>query len=451
VRSHLDAIDWPAIPSARGAAVLAVLGQLERSEWWTPERLAAHQLAQARRLLRHACLTVPWYRERRALYERLTGADSGLADWRALPFLTRRDVQDAGERLWSAYLPAAHGPVSDQYTSGSTGQPIHVRGTNVTALMWHAVTLREHRWHARDLAGRLAVIRSTARGHAEPPDGAQLPDWGPPANEVYATGPCSVLHVSADIATQAHWLARQRADYLLAFPSNVAALIAEFAAHGARPPALKAVRTIGEMVPPELRGACREAWDAPLQDVYSSNEFGYIALQCPLGEHYHVNAETVLVEVLDAAGRPCAPGEIGRLVVTGLHNLAMPLVRYELGDYAEVGAACPCGRGLPVIARILGRTRNILRLPDGRQRWPSFPAKVWSSVAPVRQLQLVQERLDLVVARVVTGRELTEAEAGRLLDALRASLGYTGGMKVERVAAIAPGAGGKYEQFLSRL
>jgi phenylacetate-CoA ligase len=76
----------------------------------------------------------------------------------------------------------------------------------------------------------------------------------------------------------------------------------------------------------------------------------------------------VLVEILDAQGRPCRPGEIGRVVATPLHNVAMPLLRYELDDYAEVGQACACGRGLPVIRRILGRRQNMLRLPDGGER-----------------------------------------------------------------------------------
>jgi phenylacetate-coenzyme A ligase PaaK-like adenylate-forming protein len=61
------------------------------------------------------------------------------------------------------------------------------------------------------------------------------------------------------------------------------------------------------------------------------------------------------VEVLDEEGRPCAPGETGRVVATSLNNFAMPLIRYETGDTAEVGAPCPCGRGLPVLTRIMGR------------------------------------------------------------------------------------------------
>ena len=63
---------------------------------------------------------------------------------------------------------------------------------------------------------------------------------------------------------------------------------------------------------------------------------GIIALQCPSGGLYHLQSESVHVEILDEAGRPCAPGEIGRVIVSPLHNFAMPLLRYESGDYAPI-------------------------------------------------------------------------------------------------------------------
>src|SRR5262249_14466253 len=141
-------------------------------------------------------------------------------------------------------------------------------------------------------------------------------------------------------------------------------------------------------------------------DSYSSEELGYIGLQCPGREHYHVQAENLLVEVLRGDGSPCVAGETGRMVVTTLHNFAMPFVRYANGDYAEVGPACPCGRGLPVLTRIAGRQRNMLMRPDGVQHWPSFPTEVWGGIAPVRQLQVVQDALDHVEVRLVLPRDL---------------------------------------------
>src|SRR3546814_12850457 len=89
--------------------------------------------------------------------------------------------------------------------------------------------------------------------------------------------------------------------------------------------------------------------------LYSTHEFGYLAFQCPQHDHYHVQAEAALVEVLNEAGKPCRPGEIGQVVTTPLLNFAMPMISYAVGDLAEVGPPCPGGRGLQVRKRILGR------------------------------------------------------------------------------------------------
>jgi phenylacetate-CoA ligase len=129
-------------------------------------------------------------------------------------------------------------------------------------------------------------------------------------------------------------------------------------ARGIRFPRLREVRTSGEPVGATTRQLCRDAWNVPVTDVYAAAEAGCIALQCPGSEHYHVQSESVLVEVLDGWNRACAPGTVGRVVVTTLQNFAMPLVRYDIGDLAEVGAPCPCGRGLPVLTRIAGRVRD---------------------------------------------------------------------------------------------
>src|SRR3546814_10844500 len=110
-------------------------------------------------------------------------------------------------------------------------------------------------------------------------------------------------------------------------------------------PRLREVRTLSELLPPETRRLCRDVWGLKIADLYSTQEAGYLALQCPEHEHYHVQSEAVLLEVLDEEDRPCRPGEVGRVVVTPLTNFAMPMIRYAVGDLDEVGAPCPCGRG----------------------------------------------------------------------------------------------------------
>ena len=97
-----------------------------------------------------------------------------------------------------------------------------------------------------------------------------------------------------------------------------------------------------EVLEPGIRDAALSHWGVEVADAYSTVELGTIAHQCPANENLHVQSESILPEVLGDDGTPCLPGEVGRVVITALHNFATPLIRYELGDYAEVGEACPC-------------------------------------------------------------------------------------------------------------
>ena len=128
-----------------------------------------------------------------------------------------------------------------------------------------------------------------------------------------------------------------------------------------------------------------------LIDGYSSQECGAIALQCPQGDGYHVMSESMLVEILDDNGDHCGPGEIGRVVVTDLQNLASPIIRYDIGDYARLGASCSCGRGLAKLEQILGRQLNLLVKPNGDRHWPLVGFHNFDAIAPIRQYQMIQE------------------------------------------------------------
>ncbi|HUJ85932.1 MAG TPA: AMP-binding protein [Burkholderiales bacterium] len=443
LRSSVPGATWPALPAPGAAAALALLWQLERSERLDPAALRALQLRQLEALLAHAWASVPWYREHWAgRYDPARQLSAGR--FAELPLLPRRALQLEYDALNSAAVPPEHGALSESRTSGATGSPVRVRKTGLTTLLWNAFTLRDHRWHGRDLRRKLAVIRQgLAPGEA--------PNWGSATAGLVETGPCVMLGPQADIDAQLAWLEREQPAYLLTYPSSVAELARASLARGAALHELREVRTLGESLDPETRTLCREAWGVPLTDVYSAEECGYIALQCPEGEHYHVQAEGVLVEVLDEHGAPCAPGQTGRVALTSLHNFATPLVRYELGDYAEVGEPCACGRGLPVLKRVLGRVRNMLVTADGRRYWPTFGVRSLSEVAPVLQVQCVQKRHDLVEARIVASAPLEAAQEAELRARILSRLPPGIALELSYPARIERSAGGKFEDFVCEL
>ncbi len=439
----MPGIEWPAIPNAAAATVLAMVRQLEGSQWLDGSALLTRQLRQLQALTRHAHESVPWYRR--------TWQDSydprgelRYEDFARLPLLTRRDLQEGFDALRCASVPAAHGAVEERRTSGSTAAPVRFLATRVAGLFWNAFTLRDHLWHRRDMHQKLAVIRrESERGRAA--------NWGPATLGVVATGPTVAHSIREDAGALLDWLREEAPGYLFTYPSLVTELARLSIDRDIALPGLLEVRTLAESVSPDTRALCRAAWGVPLTDLYSASETGYIALQCPDHDNYHVMAEGVLVEVLDEHGKPCSPGEVGRVVVTPLHAFAMPLIRYDIGDYAEVGEPCPCGRGLPVLRRILGRVRNTLVTADGRRFWPIFGTQALMDAAPLQQYQFVQTTPTHVEARIVAKTPLSAEQEALLRDRVVSML--PAGMVVTIVYRdrIDRSASGKFEEFVSEV
>lgn len=430
--ASLHGVVWPALPAITPAGTHAALAQLERTQWLSPDELARHQRAQRDVLLAHAAASVPHYR---AIDPR---------DFASVPILTRAALAAAGDDLLSRAYPASHGPAPEVSTSRTSGAPVRVRGTGVVGALWGAITLRDHHWHQRDLHAHLAAIRYTG-GEAPPPDGLRRRGWGPATAALAPDAPLSVLSVTAPTDAQLAWLLRADPTYLITYPSSLHALLRAIAATGAQLPALREIRTVGEVLAPGTRGLCQDVLGVPIVDTYSAQEVGYVALQCPAHPHYHVQAERLIVELVRDDGTPCAPGELGRVVVTDLHNFATPLLRYDLGDYAELGGPCPCGRGLPVLTRVVGRRRNMLVFPDGRTVFPVFTVAC-RQAARYRDLQLVQLRRDALRLRVVPDGPLDDAA---LIAALRGALGHPFDVEIELVDEIARTPAGKLEEVVS--
>jgi len=439
--SAAPGIAWPAIPAARAARELALQFQLDQSQWWSPAELERAQLGQIGRLLAHAFEHSTFWHERLLAAGYRRGAPVTPGWFEQIPVLAREDVRGRFDDLCCRHVPPDHGEVQEGGTTGSTGMPVQIRDTALNHLLWRAMTLRDALWHGRDLSARFAAVRSKASRSTQP-------SWGPPFDTLYPTGPLATIGLGEDADTVFAWLNTEDPAYLLAYSNIVRTLALRSIETGRRPRSLRAVCTLGEVLPDDLRALVREAWGVPLTDVYSANEVGYMALQCPCCEHYHVQSENVRLEVVDDAGRPCPPGVAGRVVVTALHNFAFPLVRYRIGDYAVPGEPCACGRGLPVLTRIRGRTRNMLRLPGGSSIWPTIRSDLWSTVPAIRQFQLRQRSLERVDVEVVTDRPLTPDEEREIVSGLEARVGHGLGFDVRRVEAIARGPGLKYEDVV---
>lgn len=441
--SHGELV-WPPLVGGPTAGLLSLARILEDSQWLSREEISARQHAQLAKLAEYSV------RFSRVFRERLKKAGLEPADLREpanlirLPLLSRRDLQKGD--VYCVQPPKEHLPVNEAKTSGSTGEPVVVKRTAITQLFWLAITLREYFWHERTFDLKFSAIRPTI------PEYAEAPNWGPPANLLFETGPAQLIPITMSIEEIAERLAVFAPNVLVIYPNVLTALMAHLKRTAVTLPSVKLIRSISETLSPELKAQAREFFGARVVDNYSSQEMGVIAVQCPDSELYHVMSESLIVEILDENGHACREGETGRVVLTDLHNFATPMVRYDIGDYVKVGGACPCGRGLPTLERVLGRERNLILMPDGSRHWPLVGFARFRDVAPVTQYQMIQTSRDEIEVRLVVETPLNANQVEDLSNVIREALGHPFTLRfVTFEGRIPAGPRGKFEEFVSRV
>lgn len=432
------------VPTSNISVALAMQYRLQQTEKIPKQQRKKLQNQAISKLLNHALTTVPYYRDHPQLQ-----AMKGNIEWMNLPILTREILQKNTEQLLSTTPPENHGKHYEFRSSGSTGRPVKTFSSDYAQLFWRAITVREHLWANRNLAGRMATIKYFGDSKHKYP-GIKQASWGSSTQILGYQAEMAILNSSESLERQYDWLTEVQPDYLLTYPSNLQEL-ARIHLQKNRPIPLKNISTLGENVSPELRVLVNQAFGCKISDMYSSQEVGYMALQCPKHDHYHVQLENCIVEILDSNNKPCRPGEMGRVVVTTLQNYVMPLIRYEIGDYAIPGHGCDCGIQLPVIQRIIGRTRNLVTYPDGRKSWPSYNPMALMDIFKDARFQLVQTAINEITLQVQTEQIITKEIKEQATNIIQSAMGHPFNILIHATDNIQRAPSGKYEEFKSEI
>lgn len=415
----LPGYDWPPLADASIAQVWVAYLELERKQWLSQAKLEQKQLEQVRTLLAHCITSVPYYREVLPKAGITPGAVQTMADFRRIPLLSRRTAQENASKLEAVTLPAGTVPTVIRQTSGSSGTPTRILQTNIVHLWWHAFYLRDLEWCGIDPKGTLAAIRSTGqKGDALERllQGMSQPCWIAELKGLLVSGTSHLMDIQQDHRLQLQWLQRITPDYLISYPSNLEVL-ARLVQQEGPIKSLRVIQAISESLDEEEQKMIEAAFGVPVKNTYSCAEAGYLASPCPAGHGLHVHAENVIVEVLDEEGRPCQPGETGRVFITSLHNFRGPFLRYELGDEATLGpASCPCGRGLPLLADVRGKKTPLFHLPDGRRKNSISLGRLVRKVGGHWQHQIVQKTRNRIVVRLATDASWSDKHARELME-----------------------------------
>ncbi len=427
-----------------GSCRLQTVERLQRSQWWDPDRLEELRRSRLQELVRHAAKTSPFYAERFAAAGIDPSGVRAIEDLAGLPLLTKDDVRKHLPRILSTEYD--RGRLVPARTGGSTGEALHIycdrRGVEQRA----GAALRGDIWSGWRLGQPIASV------WGNPPRARTL------KNHIRRTLKDRVFYLDtmridgeAIDRFVSDWR-RWRPGLLYGHAHSLYILAEMLRERGLHLPVRGIVATSMMLIQPE-RAVIEDVFGVPVTDRYGCEEVSLIACECEEHHGLHLNAEHVYVEFLRDDGSSCTPGEDGRIVVTELVNHGMPMIRYEVGDRgAPSDRQCPCGRGLPLMEGLTGRSADFLVATDGsRVAGVSLIERTLTRFTGIRQLQLVQEAHGAALANVVPGDGWCDEIRERLVSELCEHLGRDFTVQISEVDRIPQERNGKYRFSVCRL
>jgi phenylacetate-CoA ligase len=435
---------FPLHERVKGHSTVAVLNAMERSQWLSAPEVARLQVTRLREFLARVGTHVPYYRE---LFRDLGFEPSMLAsvrDLQRLPLTGKADIRLNTPRL----LAENAGKLERFTTGGSSGEPlIFYRGkervSHDVAAKWRAT-----RWWHVDIGDPEIVV------------------WGSPIelgsqdrmklvrDRILRTELLSAFEMSdANLHRFLERIRKIRPRMLFGYPSSLA-LMAGFAQRqGCRVDDLgiKVIFVTSESLYGYQRTAIETAFGAPVANGYGGRDAGFIAHECP-HRAMHITAEDIVVEIVDAQGRVVPAGEKGEIVVTHLCTADFPFIRYKTGDIGALSLeSCTCGRGLPVLEKIEGRTTDFVIAADGTVLHGLALIYVLRELPEVEEFKIIQESLSTITVQIVTSCSDTTVLESTISEQFRRRLGdslivnYAYPAKIEREAS------GKYRYVVSKV
>jgi phenylacetate-CoA ligase len=409
---------------------------------WSPEQWRSWREERLAYVLHRAATRVPYYRAHWAVRRR----HGDRASWEVLhnwPILEKQAVR-ASPR---AFLVDDCQPsrMYREQTSGTTGTPLVLWWSRTTVRQWYALMeARWRRWYGVSRHHRWAILGGQP---VVPPKRRRPPYWvwNEGLNQLYI----SSYHLSPDrIAATLEAMRRYRVRYAFGYTSSLQTMAREAMTRGATTQELVVAIANAEPVLHHQRQTISTGLRCPVRETYGMAEIVTAAGECEAGS-LHLWPEVGVVEVL-VDGVPAAPGDSGELICTGLFNADMPLIRYRVGDRGALAAdsMCMCGRTLPILASVEGRSDDVLHAPDGRAVGRLDP--VFKADLAIREAQIVQEALDRIRIRYVPAPGFTSTHGRSMADRLRQHMGEVQ-VVLEEVESIPRTANGKFRAVVCNI
>lgn len=205
-------------------------------------------------------------------------------------------------------------------------------------------------------------------------------------------------------------------DFLRGYPSALNEFASYMAETGREIPRIKGVFTTSEKLFPRVRENLEGIFDCKVFDGYGANDGGVSTFECERGG-IHIDMERSILEVVDEENQQIDEGE-GEVLATSLHNYAMPFIRYKIGDrVVNTSETCGCGRGLPILKEIVGRTVSVFVTPNGSRIHGWFFLYIfWDIGEEVDKYKVTQKARDLVQIDIVPGHNFSDQTIARIRE-----------------------------------
>lgn len=423
---------------------VAVQRGMEQSQWWQPAQLCELQVRRLRELLISANEHVPYYRDLFAQLRFDPARVESLDVLRTLPFLTKGDIRANTERLKAKNAQG----LRRFNTGGSSGEPLiffigNERVSHDVAAKWRAT-----RWWDVDIGDPEIVVWGSP---IELGTQDRIRQW---RDKLLRTKLLPAFEMSsqkldgfvADIRAM-------RPKMLFGYPSALAHIAAHAGMKGIRMDDLgiRVAFVTSEKLYDHQREKIGQVFGCPIANGYGGRDAGFIAHECPSGG-MHLTAEDLIVEIVDEAGNSLPTGEAGEIVITHLATCDFPFIRYRTGDIGVLDdQPCACGRGLPLLKEIQGRTTDFVVAQDGTVMHGLALVYVVRDLPGVKEFKIIQESLNLTRVFLVTDAVFQPEIEQTIIAGFKRRLGAGVDIQIERVAAIPMETSGKFRYIVSKV
>jgi phenylacetate-CoA ligase len=404
---------------------------LDKTQWMDSDELNEYLTARLRRVLSHAGRNVPYYRN---LF-RAFGFDPRdlctAKDISHLPLLRKRTVRRYGADLLSENADRFH--PRKYCTSGTTGQPLNFyldRASNALEFVYY---WRHWGWAGYRLGDRFAELSS--HFFLQRPELGSRPYYYQPLLRRLLLNSNQVSPKS--VGSMAEAIRKYRPRFLKGMSSTLYFFALSLREAGIEDIAFKCVFSTGEVVTRMHRGLVETTLQSPLLDSYGHMERTVGIAQCLEGG-YHVNQDYGLMEFVNVREIPGQKELLASIVGTSLYNRAMPLLRYDVGDEVELfrqPESCPCGRTLPLVKGVHGRTEDCIVTPEGTFITSLFIVPEF--VKGIRFVQFLQVERDELEIRFVTGEDWVDESASALKEYTARAVGRSMKIRLNPVEPVA--------------